>query len=90
MSRIHVAGPPQGLSFVPQSCSWRICSTAQRHAELLTSSRKTGELAIRRPGVATREGFSSAPVAVGNSLFFTNDVGLTFVVEQVRSSSCIT
>jgi hypothetical protein len=40
--------------------------------------------------VATREGFSSAPVAVGNSLFFTNDVGLTFVVEQVRSSSCIT
>jgi outer membrane protein assembly factor BamB len=33
-----------------------------------------------RLGVATREGFSSSPVAVGDKVFFTNDQGQTFVV----------
>ena len=34
-----------------------------------------------RLGEATREGFSSSPVAVGDKLFFTNDRGQTFVVQ---------
>jgi outer membrane protein assembly factor BamB len=38
-----------------------------------------------RLGVPTREGFSSSPVAVGNKLFFTNDLGQTFVVEAGRT-----
>ena len=43
---------------------------------------KTGEVAYQeRLGEAVREGFSSSPVAVGNTLFFTNDDGQTFVVE---------
>ena len=42
----------------------------------------TGTLAYQdRLGQAVREGFSSSPVAVGNKLFFTNDMGQTFVVE---------
>jgi hypothetical protein len=32
-------------------------------------------------GQPVREGFSVSPVAVGNKLFFTNDMGQTFVVE---------
>ncbi len=43
---------------------------------------RTGELAYQaRLGQAVREGFSSSPVAVGNKIFFTNDMGQTFVVE---------
>lgn len=43
---------------------------------------KTGEVAYQgRLGQAVREGFSASPVAVGNKLFFTNDMGQTFVVE---------
>jgi len=34
-----------------------------------------------RLGEATREGFSSSPVAIGEKLFFTNDRGQTFVVQ---------
>ena len=42
----------------------------------------TGTLAYQdRLGEAVREGFSSSPIAVGNKLFFTNDMGQTFVVE---------
>jgi outer membrane protein assembly factor BamB len=43
---------------------------------------KTGDLAYQgRMGQPVREGFSVSPVAVGNKLFFTNDMGQTFVVE---------
>lgn len=34
-----------------------------------------------RLGVATREGFSASPVAVGDKVFFTNDDGETFVLK---------
>jgi len=43
---------------------------------------KTGAVAYQdRLGQPVREGFSVSPVAVGNKLFFTNDMGQTFVVE---------
>ena len=43
---------------------------------------KTGASVYQdRLGEATREGFSSSPVAVGDKLFFTNDRGQTFVVQ---------
>ncbi len=43
---------------------------------------KTGEVAYQdRLGQPVREGFSVSPVAVGDKLFFTNDMGQTFVVE---------
>ena len=43
---------------------------------------KTGTSVYQdRLGEATREGFSSSPVAVGDKLFFTNDRGQTFVVQ---------
>jgi hypothetical protein len=38
-----------------------------------------------RLGEASREGFSSSPVAVGDKLFFTNDRGQTFVVRAGRT-----
>jgi outer membrane protein assembly factor BamB len=34
-----------------------------------------------RLGEAMREGFSSSPVAVGDKIFLTNDLGQTFVVQ---------
>lgn len=81
----HVAWTsPRGSPFVP---------SAILHGELLYQindmqsiltvfNARTGALAYQeRLGVATREGFSASPVAVGNSLFFTNDDGQTFVVE---------
>ncbi len=43
---------------------------------------KTGKTVYQdRLGQPVREGFSVSPVAVGNTLFFTNDEGQTFVVE---------
>jgi outer membrane protein assembly factor BamB len=42
---------------------------------------RTGEVVYQgRLGEAMREGFSASPVAVGDRLFFTNDLGETFVV----------
>ena len=42
----------------------------------------TGRLVYQgRLGRSSREGFSSSPVAVGGKVFFTNDMGQTFVVE---------
>ena len=47
---------------------------------------KTGKLVYQdRLGQPTREGFSSSPVAVGDKVFFTNDLGQTFVVQTGRS-----
>ena len=42
----------------------------------------TGKLMYQdRLGEAMREGFSASPVAVGDKIFFTNDLGETFVVQ---------
>jgi outer membrane protein assembly factor BamB len=46
----------------------------------------TGELAYQgRLGTPVREGISSSPVVVGDKLFFTNDLGQTFVVRAGRT-----
>jgi len=43
---------------------------------------ETGEVAYQaRLGPPMREGFTASPVAVGDQLFFTNDLGQTFVVQ---------
>lgn len=43
---------------------------------------ETGEVAYQaRLGPPMREGFSASPVVVGDKLFFTNDLGQTFVVQ---------
>lgn len=43
---------------------------------------RTGEVVYQgRLGEAMREGFSASPIAVGDRLFFTNDLGETFVVK---------
>lgn len=42
----------------------------------------TGRLVYQgRLGRSSREGFSASPVAVDGKVFFTNDMGQTFVVE---------
>ena len=42
----------------------------------------TGKLMYQdRLGEAMREGFSASPVVVGDKIFFTNDLGETFVVQ---------
>ena len=46
---------------------------------------RTGEAVYQeRLGEAIREGFSSSPVAVGDKIFLTNDLGQTFVVQAGR------
>jgi outer membrane protein assembly factor BamB len=46
---------------------------------------KSGTLLFQgRLGEAKREGFSGSPIAVGRTLFVTNDDGETFVVEAGR------
>jgi outer membrane protein assembly factor BamB len=85
----HVAwSSPRGSPFVP---------SALIHGELLylvndmQSILTVFEAASGTPvyqerlGEPRREGFSSSPVAVGNTLFFTNDDGETFVVEAGRT-----
>ena len=81
----HVAWTsPKGSPFVP---------SAIIHGELLymindmqsiltVLDAKSGTPVYQgRLGEATREGFSSSPVAIGDKLFFTNDRGQTFVVQ---------
>ena len=81
----HVAwSTPRGSPFVPSSLIHGdlLYQLNDMQSILTVFHAKTGELAYQeRLGVATREGFSSSPVAVGNTLFFTNDDGQTFVVE---------
>jgi hypothetical protein len=40
--------------------------------------------------MAQREGFSASPVAVNGKIFFTNDLGETFVLRAGPRSSCST
>lgn len=81
----HVAWTsPRGAPFVPSSLiHGDLLYQLNDMQSILTVLRaRTGDLVYQeRLGVATREGFSSSPVAVGNRLFFTNDEGQTFVVE---------
>ena len=81
----HVAWTsPRGSPFVPSSLvHGELLYQINDMQSILTVLRaKTGELIYQeRLGIATREGFSSSPVVVGNKIFFTNDDGQTFVVE---------
>jgi outer membrane protein assembly factor BamB len=81
----HVAWTsPKGSPFVPSSLIHGdlLYQINDMQSILTVFQAKTGELVYQeRLGIAAREGFSSSPVAVGNTLFFTNDEGQTFVVE---------
>ncbi len=81
----HVAWTsPRGSPFVPSGLLHGdlLYQINDMQSILTAQYARTGELAYQaRLGVATREGFSSSPVAVGDTLFFTNDDGQTFVVE---------
>jgi len=81
----HVAwSSPKGSPFVPSGIiqDGLLYLVNDMQSILTVYHAATGELAYQgRLGQAVREGFSASPVAVGNKLFFTNDMGQTFVVE---------
>jgi len=75
---------PKGSPFVPSGLihGEYLYLINDMQSILTVYEAKTGTVAYQdRLGVATREGFSASPVAVGSKLFFTNDQGETFVVE---------
>jgi hypothetical protein len=61
----------------------RLALHDQRHAKHSHRGRRAHRRAVyqERLGEAIREGFSSSPVAVGDKIFLTNDLGQTFVVQ---------
>jgi outer membrane protein assembly factor BamB len=57
-----------------------------RQSILTALDARTGAAVYQeRLGEAIREGFASSPVAVGDKLFLTNDLGRTFVVQAGRT-----
>jgi hypothetical protein len=85
VTETHVAwSSPKGSPFVPSGLLHGdlLYLINDMQSILTVYHAKTGEVAYQgRLGTAQREGFSSSPVVVGNKLFFTNDLGQTFVVE---------
>jgi outer membrane protein assembly factor BamB len=81
----HVAwSTPRGSPFVPSAIVHGdlLYTINDMQSVLTVFDAKSGALKYQdRLGVASREGFSSSPVAVGDRLFFTNDQGQTFVVQ---------
>jgi hypothetical protein len=81
----HVAWTsPKGSPFVPSGLVHGdyLYLVNDMQSILTVHEAKTGKAVYQdRLGQAVREGFSVSPVAVGNTLFFTNDEGQTFVVE---------
>jgi outer membrane protein assembly factor BamB len=81
----HVAwSSPRGSPFVPSAIiHGPLLYMINDMQSILTAlDAKSGALVYQeRLGEASREGFSSSPVAVGDKIFFTNDLGQTFVVE---------
>jgi outer membrane protein assembly factor BamB len=81
----HVAwSTPKGSPFVPSGLLHGnyLYLVNDMQSVLTVYEAKTGALMYQdRLGEAVREGFSASPVAVGNTLYFTNDTGQTFVVE---------
>jgi outer membrane protein assembly factor BamB len=81
----HVAwSSPRGSPFVPSAIiHGPLLYMINDMQSILTAlDAKSGALVYQeRLGDASREGFSSSPVAVGDKLFFTNDFGQTFVVQ---------
>jgi outer membrane protein assembly factor BamB len=85
----HVAwSSPRGSPFVPSTIIHEdlLYMINDMQSILTVLDAKTGATVYQdRLGEATREGFSSSPVAVGDKLFFTNDRGQTFVVQAGRT-----
>jgi outer membrane protein assembly factor BamB len=79
---------PRGSPFVPSAIVHGdlLYMINDMQSILTVLDAKSGTLAYQeRLGQAMREGFSSSPVAVGDRLFFTNDLGQTFVVRAGRT-----
>jgi outer membrane protein assembly factor BamB len=79
---------PRGSPFVPSALIHDdlLYMINDMQSILTVLEAKTGAAVYQeRLGEATREGFSSSPVAVGDKLFFTNDRGQTFVVQAGRT-----
>lgn len=75
---------PKGSPFVPSPLlHGEYLYLVNDMSSILTAYRaRTGEVVYQgRLGEAMREGFSASPIAVGDRLFFTNDLGETFVVK---------
>jgi outer membrane protein assembly factor BamB len=85
----HVAwSSPRGSPFVPSGIIHGdlLYLVNDMQSILTVFEAKSGTPVYQdRLGPPRREGFSSSPVAVGNTLFFTNDDGETFVVEAGRT-----
>lgn len=85
----HVAwSSPRGSPFVPSALvHGDLLYLINDMQSILTAlDARTGSLVYQeRLGDAMREGFSSSPVAVGDKIFFTNDLGQTFVVQAGRT-----
>ena len=85
----HVAwSSPRGSPFVPSAIIHDdlLYMINDMQSILTVLEAKTGTAVYQeRLGEASREGFSSSPVAVGDKLFFTNDRGQTFVVQAGRT-----
>jgi outer membrane protein assembly factor BamB len=81
----HVAWTsPRGSPFVPSALIHGdlLYMINDMQSILTVLDARTGTPVYQgRLGDATREGFSSSPVAIGDKLFFTNDRGQTFVVQ---------
>jgi outer membrane protein assembly factor BamB len=78
---------PKGSPFVPSGLvvGDLLYLVNDMQSILTVYEAKTGALVYQeRLGEARREGFSASPVAIGEKLFFTNDEGVTFVVEHGR------
>ena len=84
----HVAWTsPRGSPFVPSPIIHGdlIYLINDLQSILTVLEAKTGTAVYQdRLGEVAREGFSASPVAVGDTLFFTNDQGQTFVVAAGR------
>jgi outer membrane protein assembly factor BamB len=84
VTRTHLAWrTPRGSPFVPSPVLLGdLLYMVNDMASIATAIHAgTGEVAWQgRLGVATREGFSASPVAVDGKVFFTNDLGDTFVL----------
>ena len=85
----HVAwSSPRGSPFVPSAIiHGDLLYIINDMQSILTAlDAKSGALVYQeRLGEPAREGFSSSPVAVGDKIFFTNDLGQTFVVQAGRA-----
>jgi outer membrane protein assembly factor BamB len=89
VTETHVAWTsPRGSPFVPSSILHGdlLYMINDMQSILTVLDARTGAAVYQdRLGEPIREGFSSSPVAVADKIFFTNDLGQTFVVQAGRT-----